>query len=235
MKTRLFILILLILSPLTVFSDSLVLRDNLKKAKPGDYLVTCRNKNYTMLFIQDKDDNSLLVQEITIPGARFPDWTPSWRSWIESGAPNHTAWLAYKIDLLDGRIQDMYSFPRQSWMNLSETDNLFTKLINLPFYPLPMNQRRFVDTSDGNRRLWHPRMVVNGQIVPGVYFDAWGAKWPNDGSEMSGKLLHIYIPSESNRYPSYFPYWMRVKAMAGKTNVRVVDSGSGAISPNKYP
>jgi hypothetical protein len=235
MKTKLFILILLAFSPIALFSDYLVLRENLSRAKTGDYLVTVRNKNYTVLLIQEKKDDSLIVHEITIPGAKFPSWIPTWRSWVESGAPNHTAWMAYKIDLRDGRIENMYSFTHQSWMNLSETDNLFTKLINLPFQPLPMEKRRYVGTSDGSRRLWHPRMVVDGRIVPGVYFDAWAAKWPNDGSDMSSKLLHIYIPQESERYPSYFPYWMRVKAMAGKTNIRIADSGSGLSSPCRYP
>ena len=46
------------------------LRDNLKKAKKGDYIVTTQSKNYTLLHIYDKQDSSLSIEEITVPPVR---------------------------------------------------------------------------------------------------------------------------------------------------------------------
>lgn len=208
-------------------AETFYLRDNLKDAQKGDYLVTVHNKNYTMIVISDKKDRSLFVQEITIPHQRLPDQAGSWKSWVESGAPNHTSWVSFKIDLDTGALQDMYSFSHQNWIQISETDNLFSTLINMPFHPLPARQRRYVGTSDGRRKLWHPKMVVDGQVVPGVTFDAWFSCWPQDQSPLAGKTIQIYIPQPGQPYSGYFPYWMNIKGTVGKTQLRIVDSGSG--------
>ena len=232
---RSLLLILLVLVPVLCYSDPLYLRENLKRTEKGDYLVSVRNKNYTLIFIEEKLSNSLVIQEVTIPQQKFPKQFKTWRAWMEAGAPNHTAWVAYTVDLKTGNIQHYYSYVHQSWMNISETDNILSKLINLPFHPLPEHKRRYVGTSDGRRRLWHPRMIVDGNPVPGVMFDAWEGRWPNDQSQMSGNVIHIYLPQKGKGYPDYFPYWMQMKATVGKAQLRIVDSGHQLKSPKQYP
>ncbi|NGX57853.1 MAG: hypothetical protein K940chlam3_00750 [Chlamydiae bacterium] len=234
MKNFIFIL-LCVISPVLCQAEPLYLRENLNHAKKGDYLVTVRNKNYTLILINEKSNKSLIIQEITIPQQKFPSNIGTWRAWVESGAPNHTAWVTYKVDLNNGALQNLYSYSHRSWVNISETDNIFTKLINMPFHPLPDRQRRYVGTSDGRRRLWHPRMVVEGQVIPNVTFDAWSSQWPCDQSPLSEKSIQIYIPQDGQGYPNYFPYWMSVRATVGKTQLRIVDSGSGLESPRSFP
>jgi len=220
------LLFLFILVPAFCCANTLYLRENLMRTEKGDYLVALRNKNYTVILIQDKDEHSLRIQEVTIPQQKFPKEQKTWRAWLSAGAPNHTAWVAYTVDLETGNLRDYYSFMHKSWMNLSETDNIFSQLINLPFHPLPHHKRRFVGQSDGTRRLWHPRMVVEGNVVPGVTFEAWEGRWPSDQSQLSGSVVQIYLPQKGKRYPDYFPYWMQVKGTVGKAQLRIVDSGS---------
>jgi len=233
MKVNLFILFSLI--PILCFSQPLFLRDNLKRTEKGDYLVAVRNKNYTVILIEEKIGGSLVIQEMTIPKQLFPQNIPSWRAWVESGAPNHTAWVAYTVDLSTGQIHHYYSYPHRSWMNISETDSILSKLINLPFTPVPTHKRRHIGNSDGTRRLWHPRMIVEGQHVPGVRFDAWEGRWPYDQSQLSGSSIQIYLPERGMGYPDYFPYWMQMKATVGKAQLRIVDSGHKLLSPRQFP
>jgi len=233
MKLNLFILFALV--PIFCFSESLYLRDNLKRTEKGDYLVAVRNKNYTVIFIEEKLNGSLVIQEITIPKQLFPQNIPTWRAWVEAGAPNHTAWVAYTVDLSTGYIQHYYSYPHQSWMNISESDSILSKLINLPFTPIAPHKRRYIGNSDGTRRLWHPRMIVEGQQVPGIRFDAWEGRWPQDQSQLSGNQVQIYLPEKGAGYPDYFPYWLQMKAAVGKAQLRIVDSGHQLRSPRHFP
>lgn len=229
------LLIAVILTPVLCFSNPLFLRQNFAHAQKGDYLVAVRNKNYTMILIEEKLGSSLVIQEITIPEPLFPRQCPTWRSWLEAGAPGHTAWVAYTVQLNTGRLDNYYSYSHQSWMKLSENDNLFSKLINLPFQPLPAHKRRLVGTSGGRERPWQPRMIVEGVQMPGILFDAWEGRWPRDQTELSGKKIIVYVPQPGEQYPDYFPYWMQVKGAVGKTQLRVVDSGRRLHSPRQYP
>ena len=59
MKFKLLIIVFLVLT-CGMFSslkaeDELLLRDNLNRAKAGDYLVTAQNKNYSILIIRSKE------------------------------------------------------------------------------------------------------------------------------------------------------------------------------------
>jgi len=232
---RSFLFILFALVPIFCYSETIFLRNNLSRTEKGDYLVSVRNKNYTLILIEKKLADSLVIQEVTIPQQLFPRQCKTWRSWLEAGAPSHTAWVAYTVDLKTGKLQNYYSYIHQSYMNISETDNILSKLINLPLHPLPEYKRRHVGTSDGRSRLWHPRMVVDGNSVPGVMFDAWEGRWPPDQSQLSGSTIHIYLPQKGKGYPDYFPYWLQVKATVGKAKLRIVDSGHQLTSPHQHP
>lgn len=219
----------------------LLLRDNLKLAKAGDYLITAQNKSYTALLIRQKNGDNLAIEEITLPSSRLPS-TPSfsWRQWIESGAQGNTCWLLYHIHLPSGNIQQTFSFSRNEWVTMPQSQNFLTTLLNLHFKPIPENERKKVgpppssDSAD-RRDLWHPPLIVDGKKVQGIKFEGWRTRWPEDGGDLSGKLIEVYLPKESQKYPAYFPYWLQVNGVIGKAKVRIVDSGSGIVSPAKIP
>lgn len=234
----LLILTLALVAPFTAFAanEELLLRENLKRAKPGDYLVTAQNKNYTVLLIRSKSDDLLNIEEITVPMARIPQEAFSWRQWIERGAAEHTCWIMYTIHLPSGTMQQTYSLTRNEWITVPQSQNFFSTLLNLKLRRVDDSERKRVGaprSSDSvdRRRLWQPNLVVDGKMVTDVLFDAWRTRWPSDGSELSGKVIEVYVPKENNKYPSYFPYWLQISGIVGNAKVRIVDSGSGLISP----
>ena len=105
-----------------------------------------------------------------------------------------------------------------------------SKLLNLKFTLIPENARKRVGprASSGreSRPLWQPRMIVDGQPINGVLFDAWRTRWPADGSELSGKMIEVYLPKDTERYPAYFPYWLQINGAIGKAKVRIINSGN---------
>lgn len=216
-----------------------ILRENIVKAKPGDYIVTNQGKNYTVLLIREKVPHELIIEEITVPSCRFPgDEYNRWKNWIEEGAPGHTGWFMYQLNTDTGAMKQAFSFPKNSWFEIAAADNFLSGLLNLNFQYIPPQSRKHVgprNTSGSivreQRRIWQPQMIVEGQIIPDVQFSAWKTYWPKDGSDLAGKLIEIYIPEDDERYPSYFPYWLQISGIVGKAKIRIVDSGTGLKSP----
>lgn len=236
---RLVAVFLAMLLPLVgCFGESAyILRDNIVKATPGDYIVTSQGKMCTVLHIRDRTLYGLVVEEITVPLNRIPKVKHSWRKWVESGASGHTAWVSFNLNVVNGNIDNAYSYTKNMWFQIPQSDNFFSQLLNLEFEHVPYGERKrvgprtSVPTANEWKNLWQPRMIVDGQTVGNVKFEAWRALWPNDGGDLAGKLIEVYIPDDSERYPSYFPYWLQISGAVCKAKVRIVDSGTGLVSP----
>ena len=228
-----YLFILLLLTPL-LNAETLFLRDNLRKANEGDYLVICFNKTDTLMHIYDKKDPILTVEEITIPESLRNKSRLNWRNWIQAGAPGHTSWVMYEINTSTGEMLRYYSFSKQGWFEISDSDNFLSKLLNLKLIPIPEKQRKRIGPKPSGpdfRSVWQPLMIIDGNTIKNVPFDAWRTMWPKDCSELSGKTIEIYLPQNSEKYPSYFPYWLQVDNAIGKTKIRIIDSGLNLKSP----
>ena len=218
-----------------VVSEEIYLRDNLMQAKPGDYIVSAQSRNYTVLIIMDKTKDSLVIQEITVPEKRFPKgMVETWREWVTKGAPGHTSWVGYEIAPYSGEIREYYSYSKHAWCQISDGENILGTLLNLRMQRLDDRHRRRIGGSSPNRPFWQPRLIVEGEEIPGVTFDAWRSKWPKDGSDLAGKTLEVYLPSRNSGHPSYFPHWLQVSGLIGKARIRVVDSGHNLNSPQPH-
>ncbi len=215
----------------------LSLRHNLHKAKAGDYIVTSQNRTNTLLMVTDRTDSLIRIQEISIAEGRFPAHIHSWREWLNQNAPGHTAWIVYDLDAHSGQLLQVFSYTQNCRLEGAAADSYLGTLLNLNLEAMNYRQRRRVGPSqDGGkdtRGLWQPRLVVEGQVVPGATFSAWKARWPNDGSELAGKTIELYLPEQEGNYPSYFPYWVQVSGVVGKARMRIVDSGTLPIPPPK--
>lgn len=214
-------------------ANQLSLKDNLKRAIPGDFLVISASKTITLLHIYQKIGANLIVEEIAIPEGRKSQ-NLSWREWVQQNGPGNTSWVMYEVDLSTGRIIRYYSFSKKGWFEISEADNFLSKILNLHLTPIPDKERKKVGTkifANDDSRFWQPCMVVDGKIIRGVKFDAWRTRWPKDNSELSGKVIDLYLPQDNQAYPSYFPYWLQINGVIGRARVRIIDSGSGLISP----
>lgn len=220
----------------SLVADEIYLRDNLMRAKPGDYLVTAQGNHCALLLIRDKTKTTLTIEEVTIPGERFPKELGSWRQWVENGAPGHTAWVVYEIAPGSGEMHKFFSFTKNGWCDIADGDNFLGTLLNLRLVRMDASSRRRVgpmprEGCKDQRPFWNPRVVVEGQTIKDVPFNSWKTRWPKDGSELSGKTIEVYLPKDGDKYPSYFPYWLQIGGVIGKAKVRIIDSGFSLRSP----
>ncbi len=226
MLRNLFFFIFLPLSLLG--NDYLVLRDNLQLAKKGDFIVTAQNRSYSILHIFDRDQNHLIIEEITVPEKNVQAKTVQWADWVKQGAPGNSSWILYDLNLKTAAMENMFSFTHNKWVNLSPEENFFTTLLNLRFRKIPAHERKRIPR---RATFWAPPLIYQGKKVEGASFDAWYTVWPKDCSEMSEKLVEVYTPEARQEYPSYFPYWVQVSGSVFKAQVRIIDSGRGLKSP----
>jgi hypothetical protein len=220
----------------TLQGEELFLRDNLQMAQPGDYIVVMTGKTKTLMHIAKKENQLLTIEEIAVPECKIAPNT-NWKEWVAEGAPGNTSWVMFEIDLQTGQMHKYYSFTKRNWFEIPDADNFLSKLLNLKFIKIPDNARKKAGpkgrSGPDHRPFWQPRMIAEGKIVQGVAFDAWRTRWPKDGSDLSGKLIEIYLPSDKQRFLSYFPYWLQISGAIGKAKIRIIDSGSGLKSPKK--
>lgn len=219
-------------------AEELILRNNMKLANPGDYIVISASKTQTLLLIYAKRDSILTIEEIAVPENKRPSHI-SWKQWVNQGAPGNTSWVRFDIDLQTGKMTQYYSFTKKNWFEIPDADNFLSKLLNLKFTQIPENARKRVGPKPRSgpemRSLWQPQMIVDGQNIKGVLFDAWRTRWPRDGSDLSEKVIEVFLPQDSKRYPAYFPYWLQINGVIGKAKIRIIDSGSGLQSPAHIP
>ncbi len=217
----------------TSFAQTLCLKENLQRARPGDYIVMVANKTVTLMHIYSRQDPFLIVEEIAAPFTR-QSTQMDWKSWIRNGAPGHNSWVMYEIDLRSGRMERYYSLSKGHWYAVADVDNFLSKLLNLRLQYIPEKERRKVGVKLATERgapLWQPPLKVEGQTIRGILFDGWRTRWPKDGSDLSGKIIEIYLPQDSYAYPAYFPYWLQIQNSIGKSRVRIIDSGTAMQSP----
>lgn len=222
--------------PLCGADSTLSLRDNLSRGNPGDFIVAAQNKAYTLLLIKTKTPEALTIEEITVPASRIVRQNFSWRDWVSKGAPYHTSWVLYSVELGNGRMRESYALSQNSWYQTAMPESFLPTLLNLRFTLVSDKERKKVgdplsEGGTGGRKLWQPPMVVDGKVIPGVAFNVWRTTWPHDNSPLADKIIEVYLPQDSAKYPSYFPYWMQAAGVVGKADLRVIDSGVGLKSP----
>lgn len=220
----------------TTSEDAIYLRDNLKNAHPGDFIVIAQDNNYTLLHIRKNDNDKMVVEEIAITAARYQQQKLWWKEWVEKGAPGNTSWVVYTINLTNGHINDYYSVTRKAWCEVPQADIFLSKLLMLRLRRLAADERKRVGPPPAIgspydwRPFWQPKMVFEGREVANVRFDAWRAIWPRDNSPLSGKQIDVFIPEDNQKYPTYFPYWLQVTGIVGKAKIRIIDAGTGLTS-----
>ncbi|GAB4234576.1 MAG: hypothetical protein Tsb0021_13900 [Chlamydiales bacterium] len=227
-----FFCFIFVLFTLHLQADPLYLRNHLKRAEQGDYIVTACDKNFTLMLVTEVTPKYIGISEITIPENRVALRQHSWREWLAQKAPHHTSWITYKVDPSSGNIQEMYSRTRQCYLQVGQDSTMMTTLLNLPFVVVPDKERkkRGPTPNPSGSAYWQPRMIIDGQNISGVAFTPFKTRWPQDKSELSGKQILIYLPSDHTAYPAYFPFWMQVSGNVTKAQVRVVDSGKRLVT-----
>lgn len=133
-------------------------------------------------------------------------------------------------------MMEFFSYTQNGWSDVPSAENFLGTLLNLKLQRADPKLRRRVgpmprDGESDRRPFWSPPLVVDGKTIEGVAFDAWRTRWPKDDSDLSNKIIDVYLPRQGDKYPSYFPYWLQIGGAIGKAKVRIVDSGSTLKSP----
>lgn len=237
---RIFFFLLFFISTQSSFAtDPIFLRERLSQAQQGDFIVSFYNKTYSLLHLHTLHDSSFVIEEVSIPQHKIKKTQPvNWRQWLEQGAEGHTAWTLFEISKEDGNLLEFYSFSRKGWLEFDSSDSIFSTLLTLPFQPVEEKHRRKRGSlpqagSKDLRSVWNPKMTVDGRVISDVPFDCFKALWPNDGSEIAGKEIEIYLPQKSSQFPSHYPYWLSIKNTVSSAKIRVIDSGKYLRSPIK--
>jgi len=214
---------------MAVSSSTHVLKERLKRAQSGDFLVAETNQMISVLVIRAVTPHSIVLEEITAPVAALDPKPSSWGEWIKKRAPGHTSWSMVEIDLQSHQLLECYSFSRNAWLQLSTQDSLIPTLLGLPLMPVAeRNLRRIgpqpMDGEPDVRKVWKPSLVVNGQKIQDAEFAVFETLWPRDGSQMAGNKVSLYF-DKSNRTP--FPAWIQIETTHATGSLRILDAGSG--------
>ncbi len=222
---------------------SLTIKDRLQKAENSSFIVVAIDKTYSLMNIREKRNDLLIIEEVMIPAAKWKLYQKelhTWKNWIERDAPGNTSWVVYAIRLSTGKIESYYSYTKKSWCKLTKGNDFISNLISLNMAKIPKSEMKKVGPPPRDKihdfiKTWRPKLIFEGRSIDGIEFEAWKARWPNDSSELAGKVVLVYFPVEEVNYPSYFPYWLEVHGLLGKAKVRIVDSGKGLNSPRPLP
>ncbi len=226
---RLIVTLILVCTGLPIFGER-ILRDNILKVEPGDFIVVSQNKSFTLLAFVAKEGPLLSIEEVSVPSNKVSS-NINWGKWFLDGSKGNTCWIRYQLNVNSGQITNAFSLSQNCPITFSQENNLLAKLILLDFKKIPLAERKRAGPQPAQgiadrRPVWQPRLMMDGHQIDGVSFDGWRARWPHDSSDLSGKLVEVYLPSDQG-YVSYFPYWLEVQGMLGSAKVRIVDSGKG--------
>ncbi|MCB1110785.1 MAG: hypothetical protein KDK64_07355 [Chlamydiia bacterium] len=225
---RIFFLLCLFAIP-SLFAFSL--KEKFEEAEAGTYIVTEQNELVSLLHLHTKGENRLIFEEISIPlhAAKKIKWS----TWAAEGAPGHTSWILYEVDLIQERVTECYSHTRKAWIPTEEMEAFLVPLISLKLHFLSEEERmqKGPTPQPGSiaSRPWGPPQVVEGKKIKDPDYDVYTAKWPVDHSDLSGKSIVLYFDKERKTFP--FPYWLQVREGALKFKIRALDSGKGFTSP----
>ncbi|MCX6987293.1 MAG: hypothetical protein NT065_03960 [Chlamydiae bacterium] len=207
---------------------SLTLADKLQKSEPGDFIVTEQNKTYSLLCTVSVKDHRLILEEIAIPVSLLPS-TASWKTWIADGAPGHTSWVMYEIDLQTYSLIQAYSFTRKAFIFLDESEHFLSRLIGLQLQKVSDIERKKIGPAPQSdeidrRKIWHPTVKVNGKKTK-VECDAWKTVWPKDDTLLSRCDVRLYF--EKGAASIELPLWIEASNGHYTHAIKTLDSGKG--------
>ena len=211
--------------------SALTLKDKFLEAEEGTYIITEQNHLISLLHLHTKEENRLLFEEISIPEHLAKK--VAWDEWVTQGAPGHTSWILYEVDLNKECVTECYSRNRKAWVPTSEMEAFLIPLMTLKLSYLSEEKRMQTGPTPKpgtvQNRPWGPPQVIQGKKIKRAEYDVYTSKWPIDQTELSGKPIVLYFDKKRKDFP--FPYWIQVRDGAIKFKIRALDSGKGLVSP----
>ncbi|GAG25281.1 unnamed protein product, partial [marine sediment metagenome] len=225
---------LFVLLLLPTFLLSVTLKERFREGSNGDYIVIEQNKTYTLLNIHTKNEDEIILEEISIPSHLASSKEFKWKEWVRTGAAGHTSWIMYEVDFENDRITESYSFTRKAFASIDSNNSFLLSLLKISLDPIPRADRRRIGLAppqgeEENRKLWNPPQYIEGKRIKKPAYDAFGAIWPKDNSELSEKEIELYFDQTHQNFP--FPYWIQISGNSLSYKIRTLDSGKNLQSP----
>lgn len=210
------------------------LQERFCKANAGDYVVMAQEGNYSVLAVRSCSQGTLVLEEVAVPQTQIDLKTMHWKQWVESGAPGHTAWTLYKMELPSGALIDCFSHSKKGRIHIDPSEQFLSHLFTLPWKQVPLEERKkmgpvpLTDAPD-TRAIWNPALIIEGKKRPKAECVAMTTTWPDDGSRLARSRIDLYFAQECPDFP--FPVWIEVQSPHYLFKSRAIDSGQGLRSP----
>lgn len=217
------------------FLPAITVGDKLLEASSGDYIVTEQDKNYSLLLLREKKTESVVFEEVSIPCNKIHLAGMDWEDWMTLGAPEHSSWIQYEIDLHNFKLIECYSVSKRGWLQMDESEHFFSKLLSLSLVQIPQDERKKVGPSptqgDIDRRpLWVPSLLISSKKTK-IPCETMKAFWPKDDSLLSSCSISLYFPNKSL---SSFPIWIEASNGHFSYSIRGIYFGKNLKSPISY-
>jgi len=222
--------LILLMLPLQLFAFNL--KDEIKKAQKGDFIVYSYKQSLVLLRVAGLAENELVIEEVSGPLHSIEQ--KNWQEWLQNGAPLHTSWTISTIDIANGKVRSIFSIDEKKYLNSNPSLQFLPTLLQLSFHTIDPAERKMVGAAPlpgeiDTRHLWLPKIVFQGkQIHP--FIAAYKVFWPKDESELAGKALDLYFAEKEAL--SYLPYWIEVASGVTKAKILALDSGKQLASPH---
>ncbi len=209
------------------------LQNRLQKAQMGDYILTLQNNIYTLLVINQVQNDILILEEAAFPleilkNKPVADYKSFLQNQLKKHSPEAIVWNLYKIDLKNQKLLKAYSLKHKSILKLSDKEHFLVKMLNLPLTILPDYKRKKIGSPVQNgeidrRKNWQPIKFFEGQKIKNPVFWVLETFWPKDGSELANKTLEFYFDAENQNF--CFPYFVQIHTPEITVFLKAVDSG----------
>ncbi len=222
------------LTPLPIKStEPFSLQQKFIHGHEGDFIVTSQDGHYSLLFIRSLTTDHLLLEEISVPEHQVDIRKIDWKQWAKNKAPGHTSWTLSEIDRKSGTLLECFSFSKNGWLYLDNSEQFLTKLFALPLSLVPDKERKKIGPAPNPgeqdlRALWNPQLVIEGKKIEKPSFDVFKTRWPQDQSRLSLCAIELYFSKQDSQFP--FPYWLEVQSPHYTFKMRAIDSGHGLVS-----
>ncbi|AAP05404.1 hypothetical protein [Chlamydia caviae] len=228
---RLFILVLF-LSPFPAFTEApLSLKQNIFRARTGDYAVFSKGVQKFFLFVKSVSSDTVWIEMTEFPHLSQQDralvQNKPWKSLIHE---LHSPRRVFLISLSKKDIDIFCLNPKTHQLRRLQPEDLpiFSTLLQLSLNEAP---NHLIKRQGKNQDPWSPRITIEGNCSLKTPAQAWHANWPKDSSVLSGKNVLMYFTACEI---SAFPLWTSIETPKGTVVLRTIDVGHDASSSYSY-
>jgi hypothetical protein len=208
-----FISLLLVVG--TLFAETM--QDRLPLLKQGEEIIFDFHQSITAIGIISITDRVIKVRTATATKDILSrEHFQTWLEWFNQGAPGAVSDETFLLRTDETPVDHADDTKGVRWL---------LTLLKLPLTKIPDAARRRAGPppSEGEidlRPLFQPKITVQGKAIDSKS-DAFSTHWPDDGSDLSSRLLILYFPRSPLALQT-FPYW--IESPSSSYHVHVLDS-----------